>query len=147
MITLPQQGTWLPADTQTPISLYLTLVREKQGFLLESTEVDGRLGEPDPAREVLVAERHGNMVGVLIWHRLQPMHLAPAWGLISALVIDEGARGGGMGARLLAAAEARALASGCSQLELSSSLKREGAHRFYLAQGYGERPKRFVKLF
>jgi anthranilate synthase component I len=44
MITLPQQGTWLPADTQTPISLYLTLVREKQGFLLESTEVDGRLG-------------------------------------------------------------------------------------------------------
>ena len=110
-------------------------------------EVDERLAEPDPAREVLVAERHGNMVGVLIWHRLQPMHLAPAWGLISALVIDEGARGGGMGARLLAAAEARALASGCSQLELSSSLKREGAHRFYLAQGYGERPKRFVKLF
>jgi anthranilate synthase component 1 len=44
MITLPQQGTWLPADTQTPISLYLTLVREKQGFLLESTEVDRRLG-------------------------------------------------------------------------------------------------------
>ncbi|NLW81241.1 MAG: anthranilate synthase component I family protein [Desulfovibrionales bacterium] len=44
MITLPQQGTWLPADTQTPISLYLTLVRDKQGFLLESTEVDGRLG-------------------------------------------------------------------------------------------------------
>ena len=110
-------------------------------------EVDERLAEPDPAREVLVAERHGDMVGVLIWHRLQPVHLAPAWGLISALVIDEGARGGGMGARLLAAAEARALASGCSQLELSSSLKREGAHRFYLAQGYGERPKRFVKLF
>ena len=44
MITLPQQGTWLPADTQTPISLYLTLVRQKQGFLLESTKVDGRLG-------------------------------------------------------------------------------------------------------
>lgn len=44
MITVPQQGTWLPADTQTPISLYLTLVRDKQGFLLESTEVDGRLG-------------------------------------------------------------------------------------------------------
>ena len=110
-------------------------------------EVDERLAEPDPAREVLVAERHGNMVGVLIWHRLQPMHLAPAWGLISALVIDEGARSGGIGAQLLAEAEARALASGCSQLELSSSLKREGAHRFYLAQGYGERPKRFVKLF
>ena len=53
----------------------------------------------------------------------------------------------GVGAALLAAAEASALAQGCSQLELSSSLKREEAHRFYLAQGYLERPKRFVKLF
>ena len=43
------------------------------------------------------------------------------------------------------AAEQRAAALGCGQLELSSSLKREGAHRFYLAQGYCERPKRFVK--
>ena len=68
------------------------------GYPTPGEEVDGRLGEPDPAREVLVAERHGNMVGVLIWHRLQPMHLAPAWGLISALVIDEGARSGGIGA-------------------------------------------------
>jgi GNAT superfamily N-acetyltransferase len=72
------------------------------------------------------------------------MHLAPAWGLISALVVDEGARGGGIGALLLAAAE-RGRSPGRSQLELSSSLKREGAHRFYLAQGYCERPKRFVK--
>ncbi|NLY40562.1 MAG: anthranilate synthase component I family protein [Desulfovibrionales bacterium] len=44
MITIAQQGTWLPADTQTPISLYLALVRDKHGFLLESSEVDGRLG-------------------------------------------------------------------------------------------------------
>ncbi|MGE6224760.1 GNAT family N-acetyltransferase [Aeromonas media] len=117
------------------------------GYPTPGGEVDGRLAEPDPAREVLVALHHGEMLGVLVWHRLQPMHLAPAWGLISALVIDEGARGGGVGALLLAAAEARAQALGCCQLELSSSLKREGAHRFYLAQGYGERPKRFVKLF
>ncbi|MDM5094292.1 GNAT family N-acetyltransferase [Aeromonas rivipollensis] len=117
------------------------------GYPTPGEEVDGRLAEPDPAREVLVACRHGERVGVLIWHRLQPMHLAPAWGLISALVVDESARSAGMGALLLAAAEERARASGCSQLELSSSLKREGAHRFYLAQGYDERPKRFVKVF
>ncbi|QWZ64529.1 hypothetical protein [Aeromonas sp. FDAARGOS 1417] len=43
-------------------------------------------------------------------------------------------------------AEAMARAAGCTQLELSSSLKREAAHRFYLAQDYQERPKRFVKL-
>ncbi|EJN6956051.1 GNAT family N-acetyltransferase [Aeromonas hydrophila] len=100
---------------------------------------------PDPAREVLVACLAEEIAGVLVWHWLSPLHVAPAWGLISALVVDEGARGCGVGAALLAAAEERARAQGCSQLELSSSLKREGAHRFYLAQGYVERPKRFVK--
>ncbi|MCV3276655.1 GNAT family N-acetyltransferase [Aeromonas hydrophila] len=100
---------------------------------------------PDPAREVLVACLGEAIAGVLVWHWLSPLHVAPAWGLISALVVDEGARGRGVGADLLVAAEERARAQGCSQLELSSSLKREGAHRFYLAQGYVERPKRFVK--
>ncbi|MGE4551838.1 MAG: anthranilate synthase component I family protein [Desulfovibrionaceae bacterium] len=43
-ITLSQYGKWLPADVQTPISLYLGLVGERPGILLESAEVDGRLG-------------------------------------------------------------------------------------------------------
>jgi len=43
-ITLRQEGTWLPADVQTPISLFLGLVGERPGILLESAEVDGRLG-------------------------------------------------------------------------------------------------------
>jgi anthranilate synthase component 1 len=43
-IRLQQYGQWLPADVQTPISLYLSLVGEKPGILLESAEVDGRLG-------------------------------------------------------------------------------------------------------
>lgn len=42
--TLRQEGTWLPADVQTPISLFLGLVGERPGILLESAEVDGRLG-------------------------------------------------------------------------------------------------------
>lgn len=43
-IELTQYGKWLPADTQTPISLYLGLVGDAPGILLESAEVDGRLG-------------------------------------------------------------------------------------------------------
>lgn len=41
---LHQRGRWLPADTQTPISLYLQAVQRRPGILLESSEVDGRLG-------------------------------------------------------------------------------------------------------
>nr|WP_256353703.1 GNAT family N-acetyltransferase [Aeromonas sp. sif2433] len=120
---------------------------EQLGYPAGALEIVDRLRQPDPAREVLLACLDAEVLGVLVWHLLQPLHLAPAWGLISALVIDESARGKGVGALLLAAAEARAQMQGCGQLELSSSLKREGAHRFYLAQGYLERPKRFVKLF
>ncbi|WP_461209744.1 anthranilate synthase component I family protein [Desulfocurvus sp. DL9XJH121] len=43
-VRLKQHGTWLPADIQTPISLFLGLVGHKQGILLESAEVDGRFG-------------------------------------------------------------------------------------------------------
>ncbi|MBN2140264.1 MAG: anthranilate synthase component I family protein [Desulfovibrionaceae bacterium] len=43
-IRLRQYGKWLPADVQTPISLYLSLVGTRPGILLESAEVDGRLG-------------------------------------------------------------------------------------------------------
>lgn len=44
MIKLQQHARWLPADTETPISLYLEMAGEKEGILLESAEVDGRWG-------------------------------------------------------------------------------------------------------
>ncbi len=43
-IRLKQRARFLPADIQTPISLYLGLVGDGPGILLESAEVDGRLG-------------------------------------------------------------------------------------------------------
>lgn len=39
-----QHAEIYPADTQTPISLYMDLVGDRPGILLESAEVDGRLG-------------------------------------------------------------------------------------------------------
>jgi GNAT superfamily N-acetyltransferase len=116
------------------------------GYPAEGGDVTARLLAPDPASAVLLASLADKVVGVLVWHRLAPLHVAPAWGLISALVVDEGARGAGVGAALLKGAEQMARAAGCAHMELSSSLKREAAHRFYLAQAYQERPKRFIKL-
>jgi len=45
MLTLKQEAKILSADTQTPVSLYLDLIGQKPGILLESAEVDGRLGK------------------------------------------------------------------------------------------------------
>lgn len=43
-ISVRQHGKWMPADIQTPISLFLGLVGQRQGILLESAQVDGRHG-------------------------------------------------------------------------------------------------------
>jgi anthranilate synthase component 1 len=43
-VNLRQSARWIAADVQTPISLFLGLVGNGQGILLESAEVDGRWG-------------------------------------------------------------------------------------------------------
>lgn len=43
-VTLTQYAAWLPADMDTPISLFRALCRDAHGILLESAEVDGRWG-------------------------------------------------------------------------------------------------------
>ena len=43
-VTLRQSARWLPADMDTPISLFLGTCHEHHGILLESAEVDGRWG-------------------------------------------------------------------------------------------------------
>ncbi|MDE5831455.1 MAG: anthranilate synthase component I family protein [Desulfovibrio sp.] len=43
-IRLEQKARWLPADMDTPISLYLKTAGSRDGILLESAEVDGRWG-------------------------------------------------------------------------------------------------------
>ena len=115
------------------------------GYPTPGEEVDGRLAEPDPAREVLVACHRGDMVGVLVWHRLQP---APCTSLgpgsrrwLSMRVQGEAASVPGCWRR----AERRARDLGVLPAGALQQPQARGAHRFYLAQGCCERPKRFVK--
>ena len=60
----------------------------------------------------------------------------PMSALIVALVIREGHRSAGIGAELLAAAEAWARARGCQRLVVATRITRERAHRFYAREGY-----------
>lgn len=43
-VFINQSLHWLPADTETPISLYIKTIGQNYGILLESAEVDGRWG-------------------------------------------------------------------------------------------------------
>lgn len=94
---------------------------------------------------ILVAESEKELCGVIVINFITPIHENGLWALISALVIDESSRGAGIGRKLLIASERIALNKGCSQIELSSSERRERAHKFYESNGYKEVRKRLVK--
>jgi GNAT superfamily N-acetyltransferase len=56
--------------------------------------------------------------------------------VVEAVRVEAGRRGQGIGAALMADAEARARAAGCRMIQLGSNRSRSDAHRFYERLGY-----------
>lgn len=95
--------------------------------------------------ETLVAEDVGRIIGfagmMLKWVYVED---APR-GEVLALVVDPAARGRGVGAALMAAAEAWLRDHGVRAVHLTTALHREGAHRFYERIGYTRTSYRYAK--
>lgn len=60
----------------------------------------------------------------------------PSRAELVGLVVDEGFRSGGVGAKLVAAAEAWAKGQKLATMRLRCNVVREAAHRFYERRGY-----------
>ena len=101
--------------------------------------------DADPRSRVLVAERGGAVVGLATLELVPVLHEAGAWCRVTALVVSAAARGGGVGADLLAEAEAVARAAGCSRVEATSARDRADAHAFYRSLGYESVSAHFLK--
>jgi GNAT superfamily N-acetyltransferase len=94
--------------------------------------------------EVLVAtDAQGLVLG---WTHVVPrLHLEEApFAELAGLVVGDGARGAGVGAALLSAAEQWARRHGFAHFRVRSNVVRERAHRFYLREGYVERKRQVV---
>ncbi len=77
-LTLRQCARWLPADMDTPISLFFNMVGSGNGILLESAEVDGRWGRYsilacDPA--MYIACQEGNLALNVLDERLASLRV------------------------------------------------------------------------
>jgi GNAT superfamily N-acetyltransferase len=83
---------------------------------------------------------------VLGWTHVVPrLHLEESpFAELAGLVVGATARGDGVGAALLSAAEQWARAHGYARLRVRSNVVRERAHRFYLREGYVERKRQVV---
>ena len=104
----------------------------------------------EQGERVLVAARAPSapgspLVGVVTLHVMPVMHRAGPIGRLTAVVVDEPARGTGIGRALVAASEAILLERGCAMIEITSNRKRTDAHTFYEGLGYTITSFRFAK--
>ena len=110
------------------------------GYPVDAKTLGERLADmrSRTADEVLVAvdehDRPIAWVHVALLATLEASHLA----IINGLVVDEDRRSGGIGTRLVEAAEQWARESGATAILVRSRSTRERAHRFYERIGYVE---------
>ena len=129
-----------PADAGSLASLSGQL-----GYPTEANAIARRLRDIEEHRTgtVLAAQVDGAVAG---WAEVSAQfHLVhDARVELAGLVVDEGARGSGIGAALLHAAEAWAREHGYAELVVRSNVIRARAHRFYLREGYTENKRQAV---
>jgi GNAT superfamily N-acetyltransferase len=118
------------------------------GYAATRQQIATRLAgiESEPASRVIVAEdNNGRVVGwVHVAARTQLTEDACAE--VLGLVVDEPARGAGIGDALLRAAEDWARSAGCMRVRVRSRDTRERAHRFYERAGYVRNKVQLVLL-
>ena len=92
--------------------------------------------EPASLHAVFVAD--APEAGVIGWVHVskQPLLEVEIRAEVNGLVVAEGRRSLGAGARLLAAAEEWARKHGCKSMSVRSNVIRERAHKFYERNGY-----------
>jgi GNAT superfamily N-acetyltransferase len=108
------------------------------GYPATTAQICKRLAGIKPASQhaVFVADVTG--VGVIGWTHVsrQPFLEVDVRGEINGLIVAEGHRSMGAGAKLLAAAEAWARRHGCKGMSVRSNVIRERAHQFYERNGF-----------
>jgi GNAT superfamily N-acetyltransferase len=95
---------------------------------------------------IVAGGERGALLGLVTLHTTIVLHRPKPIGRITALVVDESARGRGIGRALVAAAEGASIRDGCGMLEVTSNVRRADAHAFYERLGYDRSSYRFVKL-
>ncbi len=94
---------------------------------------------------VLVSELGGKVLGVAHLHVTEMLHEPGHIGRIMTIVVKNEHKRSGIGRALMISLEILAQEAGCTRLEISNDIPREGAREFYRSLGYTEESKRFVK--
>lgn len=94
---------------------------------------------------VLLAQRGERIVGLASAHVLSVLNRPRDVAWLTALVVEEGARGAGVGRALVEAIEAFAREAGCERLSVTTHEGWSGARAFYPRVGLAPTGRRFGK--
>jgi len=131
-------GTWhIRAATDADVPRLADMAGQL-GYEADPDDVRERLPQilADPAAGLLVAsDDAGRAIG---WLHVELKHslLSALAAQITGLVVDEAWRSSGVGAELVARAEAWAAERGCQEMLVATRISRERAHGFYRREGY-----------
>ncbi len=94
---------------------------------------------------VWVATDGDTVVGFLVLQVATFFHVDGAVARITSMAVDSAIRNQGIGKALVVVAQRHAEEMGCSEMEVTSSLRRSDAHAFYVALGFQETSRKFVR--
>ena len=117
------------------------------GYPSEAASVPARLARMAGERLTLalVAERDGGIAGLAAGQVVHAITNDEPLAFLMALVVEEGARGSGVGRALVAHVEDWARRAGARKLQVLTATYRDGAHRFYEHLGYAKNGYRYVR--
>jgi ribosomal protein S18 acetylase RimI-like enzyme len=88
-----------------------------------------------PGCHILLAEEHGNIVGLLSYSIRPNLYHSGDTALIEELIVRSAWRGQGVGGALLVELLARVKETGCVEVSVTTLADNQGAIRFYRAHG------------
>lgn len=121
---------------------------DQLGYPASTAEIPTRLDRLSQADRaaVFLADRDGKVVGLATVHILSVVNRIRDVAWLTALVVDESARGTGVGRRLVESVEAFARQQGCERLSVTTHEDRADARAFYVRIGFEATGRRFGKV-
>ncbi|SRR6266404_3407794 len=108
------------------------------GYPASTKQIAARLRQLTPTTKHSVFVAESPEAGLIGWVHVSLSHLLESdlRAEVNGLIVAEGQRSAGAGAKLLQAAEEWARRRGCKGMNVRSNVIRERAHKFYEANGY-----------
>ena len=126
----------------------LSLLLGQLGYPSDAEQISARFEQlrARPGSTVLVAETaNGEVIAAVTVHLFQALHTTEPTAWLTAVIVEEKARGRGVGAEIVEYAERWAVEHGAHKISLTSATRRQRAHQFYKKHGYEQTGVRLAK--